>query len=151
MKNRETETWKRIYDFIEKRSKVDNKDYIKVKRELYEYYDEVREEMMRDNIPFINPWTILHSLVYYINKLDEEAGCDASIMNMDGARKEADHLRDWENRLVMHVSNNRDMFRETVDTWWSNVTNSDRITSKAKEYLRNILIEIKNRYPYKKK
>lgn len=150
MKNKEIETWKRIYDFIKQRSKVDDKDYIKIKRELYEYYDDVREEMMREDIPLINPWLILHSIINYINELDEETGCEASIMNMDGVRKEADDLRDWENKLLMYVSNNRDMFRDTVDKWWSNTINDDRITSRAKEYLRNILIEIKGRYPYKK-
>lgn len=150
MKNRETETWKKIYDFIEKRSKVDDKDYIRIKRELYEYYDDIREEMMRDNIPFIIPGIIFHSLVSYINKIDEEVGCDVSVINIDDARKETERLRDWEHSLVMHASNNRDMFRGTIDTWWNNVINSDRITSKAKEYLRNVLIEMRSRYPYKK-
>lgn len=52
--------------------------------------------------------------------------------------------------LVMHASNNKDMLRGTIDAWWNNVMGSNRITYKDKEYLRDVLVRIKDRYPYKK-
>lgn len=64
----------KIHGFIDGRAKADSEGYAVLKRELNEYYDDIREEMMRDNIPFINSWTILHSFIYCINKLDEEYG-----------------------------------------------------------------------------
>lgn len=64
----------KIHGFIDGRAKAGSEGYAVLKRELNEYCDDIREEMMGDNIPFINSWTISHSFIYYINKLDEEYG-----------------------------------------------------------------------------
>lgn len=147
MRNIENEMWKRIHEFIDGRAKADSEGYAVIKRKLNEYYDDIKEEMEKDNVPFINTWIILHSFIRYINGLDGEK---SAVINMDGAVKEASRLCDWEKRLVISASNNRELFRSVIDTWWHDAVGSDRITCKAKEYLRCVIMQIKNRYPYKK-